>query len=88
MKLSEKVKEFRKKYFESIFIISHSHRTVTSYQTGLNKFHRFLEEHYSIDEILLVSKLKNKELDVCEVLRDFVIYLDKIENRPHSCLFE
>lgn len=66
------------RFLESVYVISHSKKTVKTYKTALNNMRRFLSSQYSIDEFELVSKIKADEMDIYETIREFVIYLDKI----------
>ena len=76
MQVLKKEDEF-KTYLDSLYVISHSEATVTTYTTAINSFRRFLKEHYQCDEIHLAEKISREELDVYKVLKAYTIYLDK-----------
>lgn len=81
--LQEKLEEF----LSSIYIMSHSHSSVSSYRLGItNKnntgFHEFLFQNYGLDELELVDKIKQNEIDVYDVLNKFVIFLDTKGYKP------
>jgi integrase len=73
-------------YLDSMHVFSHSTKTITTYKTAINKFRTFLQQQYNCDELQLVEKIKNNELDVYVILRDFVIHLDKIGNKPKTII--
>jgi integrase len=83
IKFNEKLEEF----LSSIYIVSHSYSSVSSYRLAItNKnnggFHEFLSEKYQIDELELVEKIKQKEFDVYEILSKFVLFLDANGYKP------
>ena len=76
-------------YLSAIYIMSHSYSTVSSYRLSIvnkNKsgFRDFLQQKYNIDEFELVYRIKKKELDVYVILKEFVIFLDKLDYKPNS----
>lgn len=73
-------------YLESVHVFSHSTKTIITYKTAINKLRLFLRQQYNCDEFELVTKIKNNELDVYVVLRDFVIHFDKIGNKPKTII--
>jgi len=67
--------------------MSHSFSSVSSYRLGItNKnntgFHEFLFQNYGLDELELVHKIKQNEIDVYDVLTKFVIFLDTKGYKP------
>lgn len=64
-------------FYDSVFVISHSTKTVSTYKTGINHFKTFLQSEYGFDEIKLVEKIRDEEIDIFEFLRLIIIYLDK-----------
>lgn len=66
-----------KAYLDSLYVVSHSNATVTTYKTAINNFRFFLTEQYLCDEFQLTEKILAEELDVYKVFREFAIYLDK-----------
>ncbi|MBI1829736.1 MAG: site-specific integrase [Thaumarchaeota archaeon] len=73
-------------YLESVHVFSHSTKTIITYKTAINKFRSFLKQEYHCDESQLMTKIKIPELDVYVILRDFVIHLDKIGNKPKTII--
>lgn len=75
-------------YLDSCYAVSHSTATVNGYKnaiTGKKKgFRIFLKERYDCDEIELVIRIKSEELDVYQILKNYVIFLDKAESMPNS----
>ena len=71
-------------YLDSVYVISHSANTVYIYRSAVNHFAKFVQKHYSksLDEV--ISELKSKSLDQYEILKEFVIYLDKAGKKPAS----
>ena len=70
------------KFLDSVYVISHSIKTVKTYKTALNHFKKFSIEYYTKSDSELCFEIKNKTVDLYEVLRDFVIYLDKQGIKP------
>jgi len=71
-------------YLESVYVQSHSKNSVKSYRTGLNQFTKFLEQSYQCTVDDLVARIKSGDLDIYRILKEFVIYLDKIGKKPAS----
>ncbi len=75
-------------YLDSCYAVSHSTATVNGYKnaiTGRTKgFRIFLKERYDCDEIELVIRIKNEDLDVYQILKNYVIFLDKAGSMPNS----
>jgi len=76
-------------YLSSLYILSHSESTVSSYRMAIinkNKvgFRDFLHQKYNLDEIQLADKIKNGDLDTYKILKEFVIFLDKFGYKPKS----
>lgn len=67
-------------FLDSVYVISHSNHTLLTYQTALWKFQAFLQKRYGIDELTLVNQVKNEQTDIYTVLREFVVYQDKLGN--------
>jgi integrase len=76
---SQQVKE---EFLDSMFLISHSEKTKITYQTGLNHFKKFTQAQYNLEDDQVVAKIKSEELDLYQVIRNFVIYLDKKNIKP------
>jgi len=76
-------------YLATIFIMSHSHSTISSYRlaiTNKNKtgFREFLSQKYSINEFELKEKVDKEEIDIYKVFSEFVVFLDSQKYKPKS----
>lgn len=69
-------------FLDSVYVISHSIKTVKTYKTALNHLQRFVETHYEQNEPELLLEIKNKRTDLYQFLREFIIYLDKAGIKP------
>ena len=67
-----------------MFVISHSSQTLRSYKTAINRLKKFLKEKYQIDELDLHLHVKNKEIDICNIFKEFVVYLDQTGLSPRT----
>ena len=61
-------------YLASIFIMSHSHSTISSYRLAITNKHKtgfreFLSQKYHINEFELKEKTDNEELDIYKILQ-------------------
>jgi integrase len=74
-------KDILEDYLDSVYVLSHSKATVTTYRTAVTIFRKFLKDRYSCDENQIVSNVKDQSIDVYSLLREFVIYLDKNQYR-------
>lgn len=73
-----------KSFLDSVYVISHSNHTVMTYRTAIWKLHEFLKERHSIDEFTLVKQVKEEKIDIYAVLREFVVYQDKLGDGAKS----
>jgi len=78
-------------YLSSIFIISHSYSTVSTYRMAITNKHKtgfreFLAQRYSIDEFELIEKIKENSLDIYKILNEFVVFLDSNGYKPKSIM--
>ncbi len=69
--------------------MSHSYSSVKSYKLAIinkNKcgFRDYLQEQYQINELEFVEQTKQEKFDVYAVLRDFVIFLDKLNYKSQT----
>ena len=71
-------------FYDSKYVISHSKKTVTTYRSAINHFKKFVKIEYEFDETELIKKIKTDELDVYNILIQFIIYLDKINLSPRG----
>jgi len=71
-------------YLDSLYVISHSGSTVHIYRSAINHFKKFVQKQYSKSLEEVVSELKDNQLDQYEILKEFVIYLDKTGKKPAS----
>ncbi len=77
MQVLESKTNKEQQFYDSVFVISHSTKSVSTYKTGINHLKTFLQNEYGFDEIRLADKIKQNEVDVFEFLRLVIIYLDK-----------
>src|SRR5438445_13880961 len=91
--MSLKAKETRpdqalQDYLDRIYIQSHSQASINSYRTAIigakNGFRIFLKEKYNCDEIQLTTRIQNQELDVYNILNEYVVFLDKKGLKPKT----
>ena len=76
-------------YLDSLFILSHSHSTVSSYRLAITNskktgFREFLSQKYSINEFELVENVSSESLDIYKILNEFVVFLDSKGYKPKS----
>src|SRR2546426_12754262 len=75
-------------YLDRIYIQSHSLASVKAYRIGIigvkNGFRIFLKEKYNCDEIQLATRIQNRELDVYNILNEYVVFLDKKALKPKT----
>jgi len=84
MLVTPTTKQTQKQFLDSMYIISHSDKTIQTYKTALNHFKKFLESQYNCDELKIVEQIKSEEIDVYNVITDFIIYLDQKQIRPRG----
>lgn len=78
-------------YLASVYIMSHSYSTVSSYRLAITNKHKtgfreFLSQKYSIDEFELIEKVNDNSLDVYKILNEFVVFLDSNGYKPKSIM--
>lgn len=78
-----------KNYLDSVYVMSHSYNTVKSYKLAIINqnncgFRDYLQEQYQIDELEFVEQTKQEKFDVYAILRDFVIFLDKLDYKSQT----
>ena len=75
-------------YLDSIYLQSHSVSSVKAYKTAItgikNGFRIFLKDKYNCDEVQLAFRVENKEVDIYQVLSEYVIFLDKKSIKPKT----
>lgn len=76
-------------YLDSVYVLSHSYSTVKSYKLAIINqnncgFRDFLQQRYQIDELEFVEQVKQEKFDAIAILRDFVIFLDKLQYKPQT----
>jgi len=69
-------------FLDSVYVKSHSQETIRAYRNGLKKFEAFLFAKHCCKLDAIPNKIKDKEIDVYELLRDFVIDQDKKNYKP------
>lgn len=75
-------------FLDSCYTVSHSSATVNGYKNAItgkqNGFRVFLRDKYDYDEIVLCIQIQNEKLDVYQILKNYVIFLDKAGLMPNS----
>lgn len=75
-------------FLDSCYAVSHSNATVNGYRTAItgrtNGFRKFLNDRDYCDEIQLCIRIESGELDVYQILKNYVIFLDKSGLKPNS----
>ena len=76
-------------YLDSVYVMSHSYSTIKSYKLAIVNqndcgFRDFLQQKYKINELEFVNKVKQNEFDIYAILRDFVIFLDKLQYKSQT----
>jgi len=69
-------------FLDTIYLLSHSEKSRRAYRFNIIKFRKFIVESYHLSDIELVKRILEKDLDVFDVLRKFVVHLDKSRKRP------
>jgi integrase len=82
--LVQTTEQVQKQFLDSMYLISHSDKTIATYKTALNHFKKFIELQYNCDELHLVEQIKSEKIDLYAVIRDFIIYLDQKQIRPRG----
>ena len=72
------------KFLDSRYVISHSSSTVRVYQLGINHFTKFVEKQYSCSLKEIIESIKNKSVDQYDILKEYVVYLDKQGKKPRT----
>jgi len=76
--------QIEKQFLDSVYLISHSDKTVQTYKTALNHFRKFVISQYNCDDIILVEQIRSEQTDVYTVVQDFIIYLDQKQVGPRA----
>lgn len=84
MAVQQTSQQVTKQFLDSMYLISHSRQTTITYQTALNHFKKFAQSEYNSDETEIILKIKSDQLDLYQVIRNFVIYLDKKNIKPQG----
>jgi len=84
MQLLQTKEQTEQQFYDSRYLISHSKKTVTTYKSAINHFKKFIKTKYKFDETELVKKINTGELDVYNILIQFIIHLDKITLSPRG----
>ena len=82
--MKTELENLEKTYLSSMFVISHSSQTVIAYKTGINRLRKFLKETRQFNELDLINHIKNHELDIYNLLKEFVIFLDQSGLAPRT----
>lgn len=84
MSVQQTSQQAEEQFLDSMFLISHSNKTKITYKTALNHFRNFTHTEYNLDETQIILKIKSEDLDLYQVIRNFVIYLDKKNIKPQG----
>jgi len=84
MLVAQSTEQITKQFLDSMYLISHSDKTITTYKTALNHFKKFLELQYSCNESDIIEEIKSEKTNVYTVVQDFIIYLDQKHIRPRG----
>ena len=71
-------------YLDFVYMQSHSNSSKKSYRSAVLLFRGFLTIRHNLNETNAIIKIKNQELDVYALLREYVIHLDKNQYAPSS----
>ena len=71
-------------YLDSVFTPSHSEGSVSMNLSGLKHLQNFIAQSYGLEISDLISKIKSGELEVFNVIQEFVNYCDKIGRKPNT----
>jgi len=69
-------------FLDSVYVRSHSKDSVRSYKNGLKKFETFVKTKFECKLETIPSRIKENQIDVYELLRDFVVNQDKQNYKP------
>ncbi len=72
------------RFLDSMYLVSHSAKTIQTYKTALNHFRVFTTSQYHCNELELIEQIKSDKLDVYSVVQNFIIFLDKKNVRPRG----
>lgn len=75
---------FFQSYLNSVYINSHSQRTVDSYLSALRHLEKFTAQKHQCNIGSLLPRIKDGQMDVLKVMSDFVMYLDKSGKKASS----
>jgi len=64
-------------FLDSVYVRSHSEETIKTYRNCIKRFEKFCREKFGYSLEKIAVKIKDGQHDVYEILRDFVVYLDK-----------
>ena len=84
MLVTPTTEQVQKQFLDSMYLISHSKKTIQTYKSALNHFRKFVISQYNCNEMQIVEQIKSEKIDVYTVIRDFVIYLDQKKIRPNG----
>jgi len=76
--------DFERSYLDSVYVISHSHNTIKAYKTRIRLLRTFLRERHSMDEFDLLDHYEKGDIDILNIFKEFVIYMDKVGKSPRT----
>lgn len=71
-------------FLDACYVRSHSSETVKTYRVGIQKFEEFLLERKQKSLSELLTEIKGNSIDPYQIMRDFVVYLDKSGLKPRT----
>ncbi len=84
MLVTQTTEQVQKQFLDSMYLISHSEKTIQTYKTALNHFKKFVRSKYNCTELEIIEQIKSEKTDVYAVVQDFIIYLDQKQIRPRG----
>lgn len=77
-----------KEFLDSCYFVSHSNANVRGYKNAIisktNGFRKFLRERHDCDEIQLCEQIVKGVADVYQILKSYLIFLDKANLKLNS----
>jgi integrase len=80
--LQQEIQSHEQGFYDSVYVMSHSDRTIRTYKSSINHLRKFIDSRYNSNETEIISKIKQEEIDTYEFLRGFIIHLDKLNIKP------
>lgn len=65
-------------FLDSVYVSSRSWKTISAYTSGLKHLEKFTKQNYQCELNILLARIKQEELDIYDILNEFVVYLSKL----------